>query len=61
MSKRHLVVKNEVLSHNTEYEPHSIVADISEWRKLSTDFTFTSLNEGLKQTIQWMQNNEQTP
>jgi nucleoside-diphosphate-sugar epimerase len=59
MSKRYLVVKNDVLSHNTEYEPHSIMADISEWRSLGHDFKFTPLTEGLRQTIVWMQNNDE--
>jgi nucleoside-diphosphate-sugar epimerase len=55
MFKRHLVVKNEVLSHNIEYEPHSIVADLTEWHSLGHDFEFTPLTEGLRQTIAWMQ------
>jgi nucleoside-diphosphate-sugar epimerase len=59
MSKRHLVVKNDILSHNTEYEPHSMVADLTEWHGLGRDFEFTKLNEGLRQTISWMQSNQE--
>jgi nucleoside-diphosphate-sugar epimerase len=57
MHKKNLIVKNEVLSHNTEYEPSSIVADLKEWHHIQQDFDMTGLTEGLEQTINWMRKN----
>ena len=57
MHKKHLVIKNDVLSNNTEYEPYSIVADLTEWHKMNQDFEFTPLTEGLQQTVSWMREN----
>ena len=54
MHKKFLVIKNEVLSHNTEYEPASIVADLTEWHSITQNFEMTPLNDGLKQTVAWM-------
>jgi nucleoside-diphosphate-sugar epimerase len=54
MQKKHLIVKNEVFSHNTEYEPISIVADLKEWHSIEQDFDMTALAEGLQHTVAWM-------
>ena len=57
MHKKSLIIKNEVLSHNTEYEPTSIVADLDEWHQIHQDFKMTGLSEGLQHTINWMREN----
>jgi nucleoside-diphosphate-sugar epimerase len=57
MHKKSLIIKNEVLSHNTEYEPSAIVADLKEWHQIHQDFEITGLSEGLKLTINWMREN----
>jgi nucleoside-diphosphate-sugar epimerase len=59
MYKTQFIIKNEVLSHNTEYEPLSIVADLNEWRSITCDFEMTGLTEGLQQTIAWMQSHSE--